>query len=211
MKVLYTGPGTSYNTHFAHVPTHSHATAHTSLLVDLLSKFNETIVMATTSDSIVELSCEMSAFILPDSSLIWEGPNNQILTSGTGKYQITFSNGSRDMAIDGSGTIVPSRVSTLTISNPEKSDQGVYSCSVMGTNKMIDLVIMINDTKTSPATTTSSDDRTETKVTNPQLGGVDTTQKVQSGSKTSQNYVNSAATCILVVIMSAGALIQLYV
>ena len=208
MKVLYNGD--EPNTYLA---THSHVTAHTSLLVDLSSKFNETVVMATTSDSTVELSCEMSTFIRPDSSLIWEGPDNQILTSETGKYQITFSNGSRDMAVDGSGTLVPSRVSTLTISNPEKSDQGVYSCSVMGTNKTIDLVIMINDTKTSPATytTTSSDDRTETKVTNPQLGGVGTTQKVQSGSKSSRNYVNSAATCILAVIMSAGALIQFYV
>ena len=180
-------------------------------LVDLSSKFNETIVTATTSDTTVELSCEMSAFIRPDSSLIWEGPDNQILTTGTGKYQITFSNGSRDMAVDSSGTLVPSQVSTLTISNPEKSDQGVYTCSVMGTNKTIDLVIMINDAKTTPATTTSSDDRTEINVTNPQLGGTGTTQNVQSSSKSTQNRVNTAATCILVVIMSAGALIQFYI
>ena len=133
------------------------------LLVDLSSKFNETIVTATTSDSTVKLSCEMSAFIRPDNFLIWEGPDNQVLTSGTGKYQITFSNGSSDMAVDGSGTLVPSRVSTLTVYNPAKSDQGVYTCSVMGTNKTVDLVIMINDVKISPATTASVDN-TETKA-----------------------------------------------
>ena len=106
----------------------------------------------------------MSAFIRPDSSLIWEGPHNQILTSGTGKYQITFSNGSSDTAVDGSGTLVPSRVSTLTIYNPTKSDHGVYTCSVMGTNKTVDLVIKINDAKTNPATTASSDVCTETEA-----------------------------------------------
>ena len=190
------------------------------LLVDLSSKFNETIVTATTSDSTVKLSCEMSAFIRPDNFLIWEGPDNQVLTSGTGKYQITFSNGSSDMAVDGSGTLVPSRVSTLTVYNPAKSDQGVYTCSVMGTNKTVDLVIMINDAKTSPATTASVDNNTETKVTlpnvttagavdkvtNPQLGDEGTTQMVQSGNNSSKNYMDTAA-MLLVVIVSTGALI----
>ena len=197
-------------------------------LADLSSKFNETLVMATTSDSTVELSCEMSAFIRPDSSLIWEGPHNQILTSGIGKYQITFSNGSSDTAVDGSGTLAPSRVSTLTISNPAKSDQGVYTCSVMGTNKTVDLVIMINDAKTSPATTVSLDLSTETeastratavstvmdKTTNPRsvistTKSMTVTQKVQSGS---QSYINSVVAFYAVIITSvAGVLVQYYI
>ena len=217
--------------------------AHTHNSVDLSSKYNETIVMATTSDASVKLSCEMSAFIPPDSSLVWEGPDNQILANGT-KYQITFSNGSRYTAVDGSGGLVPSRVSTLTISNPDKSDRGVYTCSIMGTNATIDLVIMINDATTStvPATTVSVDDSTGTKastesdvttaaidgvttagmagVTTAEMDGVTnsqnqvgnvgtTTQRVQSGSngsKSSQNYVNTA---VVSIIMLAGVLIQL--
>ena len=198
--------------------------------------------MATTSDASVELSCEMSAFIRPDSSLIWEGPDNQILANGT-KYQITFSNGSRYTAVDGSGGLVPSRVSTLTISNPDKSDRGVYTCSIMGTNATIDLVIMINDvnTSTAPATTVSVDDSTGTKASTEsdittaamdgvttvamngvttagmdggtdsqnQVGNVGTTRRVQSGSngsKSSQNYVNTA---VISIIILAGVLTQL--
>ena len=195
--------------------------------------------MATTSDATVELSCEMSAFIRPDTSLIWEGPDNQILANGM-KHQITFSNGSRYTAVDGSGRLVPSRVSTLIISNPDKSDQGVYTCSIMGTNATIDLVIMINDANTStvPATTVSVDDSTGTKastesdittavamdevttaamdevttavamdgVTDLQMENVGTTQRVGSGSKSSQNYVNTA---VVTIIMLAGVLTQL--
>ena len=198
--------------------------------------------MGTTSDASVQLSCEMSAFIRPDTSLIWEGPDNQILANGT-KYQITFSNGSRYTAVDGSGGLVPSRVSTLTISNPDKSDQGVYTCSIMGTNATIDLVITINDANTStvPATTVSVDDSTGTKAstesdattaamdgvttvavdgvttvaamdgvtTDSSLGNVGATQREQSGSngsKSSQNYVNTAVISIIVL---AGVLTQL--
>ncbi len=120
--------------------------------------------MATTADSTVELSCEMRAFIRPDSSLIWEGPDNQRLTGGTGKYQITFSNGSSNAAVNGALQLVPSRVSTLTVHDPEKSDQGVYTCSVMDSNKTIDLVITINDAKTTPVTTAFSDDGSGTEA-----------------------------------------------
>ncbi len=172
--------------------------------------------MATTADSTVELSCEMSAFIRPDSSLIWEGPDNQRLTGGTGKYQITFSNGSSDTAVN--GTLVPSRVSTLTVSNPDRSDQGVYTCSIMGTNKTIDLMIMINDMNATSATVTASlddgseseaslsTDTTTNKVTDLHLGGVGTTQKVRSSAKSWHCYVNTVAAFV---VMSTGALIQL--
>ncbi len=111
-------------------------------------------------DSSVARHCEMRAFIRPDSFLIWEGPGDQRITGETEKYRITFSSGSRDTAANGSGTLVPSRVSTLTIYDPEKSDQGVYTCTIMGTNNTIDLVVMINDANTTvtPATNSSSDD-----------------------------------------------------
>ena len=187
-----------------------HACTHISILiVELLSKFNETVVMATTADSTVELSCEMRAFIRPDSSLIWEGPDNQRLIDGTRKYQITFSNGASNTAVN--GTSVPSRVSTLTILNPDKSDQGVYTCSVMGTNKTIDLLVMINNMKaTTPSVTATSDEvsiRTDATTTRAMVDGVGTTPKVRSNAaKSWYCYVNTLSSFV---VMSTGVLFQL--
>ena len=193
--------------------------------------------MATTNEYTVELSCEMRAYIRPDSSLIWEGPSGRRITTETDKYQITFSDGLPDTAVDGSGVLVPSRVSTLTIHDPEKPDQGVYTCSVMGTNKSIELVIMINDANTSPATTVtdSSDDRSKTKPSifthtestftakdsmatdgsNTPTRVMDktinqqpaTTEKVRSGGK-SGLYMDIVYIAVLLVAMSAGALLH---
>ena len=103
--------------------------------VELLS--NMSTVNATTNGSTIELHCEMRAFIRPDSSLIWEGPGHQRITDGTGKYQITFSDGSPDAAANGSTMLVPSRVSTLIITDPEPSDAGTYTCRVMGVNNTV--------------------------------------------------------------------------
>ena len=91
---------------------------------------NSSTVNATMNDSTVALHCEMRAFIRPDSSLIWEGPGGQRITDGTEKYEITFSDGSPDSAANGSDLLVPSRMSTLTIINPEPSDAGTYTCTV---------------------------------------------------------------------------------
>ena len=193
--------------------------------------------MAITNEYTVELSCEMGAYIRPDSSLIWEGPSGRRITDEVDKYQITFSDGLPDTAVDGSGVLVPSRVSTLTIYEPEKSDQGVYTCSVMGTNKSIELVIMINDVTTSPATTAtdSSDDRSKTRAStftpteststakystatdesNTPTRVMDktinqqpaTTEKVRSGGK-SGLYMDTVYVVVLLVAMSAGALLH---
>ena len=89
-------------------------------------------INATMSDSMVALECEMRAYIRPDSSLIWERPGGQRIAGGTGKHQITFSDGSPLTAANGSQELVPSRVSTLIISNPEPSDAGTYTCRVLG-------------------------------------------------------------------------------
>ena len=103
--------------------------------------------MATMDDSTIVLYCEMRAFIRPDSSLIWEGPVGQgILTGGTGKHQITFSDGAPNSAANGGGVLVPSRVSSLTITNPEPSDAGTYTCSVMGTSETVTIELMMNGT-----------------------------------------------------------------
>ena len=110
--------------------------------------------MATVDDSTIALYCEMSAFIRSDSSLIWEGPVGQRINGGTGKHQITFSDGSPDAAANGGGVLVPSRVSTLTITNPEPSDAGTYTCSVMDTSEAVILELQVNGS-TSGLTSTS--------------------------------------------------------
>ena len=112
--------------------------------VELLS--NMSTVNATMNDSMVALECEMRAFIRPDSSLIWEGPGGQRIASGTGKHQITFSDGLQDAAVNGSaGVFVPSRVSTLVISNPEPSDAGTYTCRVVGvTNAVVAIDLLVD-------------------------------------------------------------------
>ena len=89
----------------------------------------------------------MRAYIRPDSFLIWEGPDGQIMT-GTSKHQVTFTNGLSMEATNGSGLLVPSRVSTLTISNPEPLDAGTYTCSVMGTDQAVTIELVVNETAT---------------------------------------------------------------
>ena len=102
-------------------------------------------VNATMNDSMVAIECEMRAYIRPDSSLIWEGPGGQRIAGGTGKHQITFSDGSPTTAADGGGELVPSRVSTLVISNPEPSDAGTYTCRVVGaTNPVVAIDLLVD-------------------------------------------------------------------
>ena len=111
--------------------------------------------MATMNDSTIALYCEMRAFIRPDSFLIWEGPGGQRI-NGTDKYQIIFSNGSPNVAANGGGVLVPSRVSTLTITNPEPSDAGTYTCSVNGTDQAVAIELVVNGVST-PGTTGTAD------------------------------------------------------
>ena len=112
-----------------------------------MSNSSVVTVVSTMDDlSTVVLYCEMRAFIRPDSSLIWEGPDGWRITDGMEKYDITFSSGSPEAAANGSNTLVPSRVSTLTITNPEPSDAGTYSCSVNGTTEVVTMELRVNGT-----------------------------------------------------------------
>ena len=130
--------------------------------------------MATLNDSTIALYCEMREFIRPDSSLIWEGPGSQGITGGTGKHQITFSNGAPESAANGGGVLVPSRVSTLTITHPEPSDAGTYTCSVNSTSEAVIIELMVNgtnridttDINTTDANTTDDPRTTFTTINN---------------------------------------------
>lgn len=131
-----------------------HAPLIIKLAVELLS--NTSTVMATMDDSTIGLHCEMRAYIRPDSFLMWEGPGGRSITGGTGKHQIMFSDGSPDAAANGSAVVVPSRVSTLIITNPEPSDAGTYTCTVMDTNEAVTMELTVNGSLSHDQSTTTS-------------------------------------------------------
>ena len=112
--------------------------------------------MAAMEDSTAVLHCEMRAFIRSDSSFMWEGPGGQRINGGTGKHQITFSNGSSNAAANGLGVLVPSRISSLTITNPEPSDAGTYTCTVMGTSQAVIMELIVNGSASQLTATSKS-------------------------------------------------------
>ena len=87
----------------------------------------------------------MSQFIRPDDFFIWETPSGQRIVSESNKYRITFRNGTPNSAANGSSVLVPSRVSTLIISNPVSSDSGGYTCRVTGTAESAIVNVAIAD------------------------------------------------------------------
>ena len=118
-----------------------------------------TEIQASVNDSSIEMSCEMSQFIRPDSFLLWEGPSGQRINSNIGKYQIVFKNGTPAAAANGSPNLVPSRLSTLNISNPMSSDSGSYTCRVLGTNQSASIDVNVTGGATDDSTAITTQGR----------------------------------------------------
>ena len=112
--------------------------------MQLLANAAEDRVNTSSNDASVELACEMRQYIRPDNFLTWERPGGQTITSGTNRYQIIFTNGSPNEAANGKANLIPSRVSTLVISNPEPADAGTYTCRVMGTSQVVAIQLVVN-------------------------------------------------------------------
>ena len=141
------------------------------MLPTVVLQSNDSILVATNTNTSVEMTCEMSAFIRPDSFLIWEGPDGQTITPGPGvetsRYWITFTNGSPNASVNGSFMLFPSRLSTLIISDPEPLDNGSYTCRVVDTDQAITIeLVVLNDNSdasgtdfTSTSSTTFSTER----------------------------------------------------
>ena len=112
--------------------------------MELRSNNGDKVTALSTDDS-VELTCEMSGFIRQDESLTWVGPEGQTITSG-----ISFLNNasSPEAAADGSDVLVPSRISTLVISNPVASDSGNYTCRVSDTLQSVTIELFVNGSVT---------------------------------------------------------------
>ena len=117
--------------------------------MQLLSNTSEDRVCASSKDASVELACEMRQYIRPDNFLTWEGPGSQVITSGTNRRQIVFSDGLPNAAIAiGIFNFVPSRISTLVISNPEPADTGTYTCRVIGMSQVVAIELEVNGSDT---------------------------------------------------------------
>ena len=126
------------------------------LAVELLSNSTTVTIVGTTDDhNTVALHCEMRAYIRPDSFLMWVRPDGRSITGRTGKHQIMFSDGTPGAAANGGGILVPSRVSTLIITNPKPSDAGTYTCTVMDTNEVVTMELIVNGSSQSIATMAS--------------------------------------------------------
>ena len=102
--------------------------------------------MTLDNASSVKMSCEMSDYIRPDNQLQWI-KDGQLILSGQNRRTITFTNGTRDGQI-GSYSVGPSRLSTLTISNPVLNDSGTYTCRVMEANESVDIQLQVQVSST---------------------------------------------------------------
>jgi len=103
---------------------------------------NGSSVTAYSSDSEVELQCEMTLYIRPDEDLQWFN-GSMMISSGTNRRTISYHNGTADAAQNGGNAIIPGRVSVLTISNPQQSDSGTYSCRILGTEQSADIQLNV--------------------------------------------------------------------
>ena len=111
-----------------------------SFAVNLQTNVNN--VTAHTSDSSVELECEMTLFVRADEDLQWFR-GSEMIAGGTDRYAISYRNGLAGAAQNGDNMTVPGRVSVLTISNPQLSDSGTYTCRILGTEQSADIQLSV--------------------------------------------------------------------
>ena len=87
------------------------------------------MVSVTIGDN-VTLSCEVYGYLPPNITIIWNYDTGRI--NNGERYNIATNTGSL-MAIDFNGNTTNSIVSNLTIYNVNSSDNGTYTCMMLGT------------------------------------------------------------------------------
>ena len=107
-----------------------------------------------TSDSKVELACEMTLYVRADEDLQWFR-DSEMIVSGTERYTVSYRNGLTEAALNGGNVTIPGRVLVLTISNPQLSDSGTYTCRILGTEQSANVQLSVEDVF--PATPTPSE------------------------------------------------------
>ena len=91
----------------------------------------------------VELSCEMSLYLRPDEDLQWFKDGELIVTEN--RYDITYTDGSRNRGQFGGIALGLTRVSTLIISEPQQSDSATYNCAIQGTNQSQNIKLIVEE------------------------------------------------------------------
>lgn len=92
--------------------------------------------------STVELNCEMSQYVEPDSNLQWFRHGSRIAASE--KYNISYEDGNKESQMGGSEQ-QSSRVSTLVISDFQEEDKGFYHCNITGTENSEAIYISLGE------------------------------------------------------------------
>ena len=110
-------------------------------------------VTAHISDSEVELGCEMTMYIRPDEDLQWFR-GSEMIVSRTNRCTVSYHNGLAGAAQNGGNVTIPGRISVLTISSPQLSDSGTYTCRILGTEQSADIQLTVESVF--PATPTPS-------------------------------------------------------
>ncbi len=100
-------------------------------------------VTPSDTDTDATLNCEMAFYIHPDTDFLWMRGGQRI--DPNDKYDIMYSDGSRDGGQIGGTNLVRSRISALVIKNLEPSDDGNYTCFVEGTDESANVQLNIND------------------------------------------------------------------
>lgn len=91
----------------------------------------------------VELQCEATGYIRPDSDLQWFKEDIEVTASE--KYQISFRDGQPDMAQVGQNETSPSRIFVLKINNVDVTDIGKYSCRSQDTGAMASIQLDVEN------------------------------------------------------------------
>ena len=91
----------------------------------------------------VELSCEMSLYLRPDEDLQWFKDGERIVSGN--RYIIIYTNGSRNRGQFGGTALVPTRVSTLIISEPQLSDSATYTCAIQDTVQSQNIALTVEE------------------------------------------------------------------
>lgn len=97
-----------------------------------------TVTYNSTESQTVELQCEASGYIRPDSDIRWFREEEEI---GEGvKYNVSFRDGHPHAAQTGHlNETTSSRISVLTIYEVNETDVGTYSCQSLETGEMASL------------------------------------------------------------------------
>ena len=97
---------------------------------------NTTNVSVHNKVSMAYLTCEMALYLRPIEDLHWL-KNGTLITSAD-KYSISYSYGSGKGQFGGSESGA-SQLSTLTISNLQLNDSGIYTCAINNTGEAVDI------------------------------------------------------------------------